>query len=124
MEAHNSQRVLLVDDEPALLVLLRRTVQRVRPDAIVVYASSVEMAEWQLRSTTVRLVFTDMRMGDDESGLRVLEVARELGVRAAVVTGCDDAFLNGRIADDVPVVRKQNMTSAQLRAIVEKAFVS
>jgi DNA-binding NtrC family response regulator len=84
-------RVLLVDDEPAILGALRRIVQKARPDAVVVYASDVATATWQLRTTAIRFVITDMRMGADQTaGWAVVEAAQKLGVAAVIITGNDE----------------------------------
>ena len=81
-------RVLLVDDEPAILGALRRIVQKARPDAVVVYASDVATATWQLQTTAIRFVITDMRMGKDhEGGWSVVEAAQALGVASVIITG-------------------------------------
>jgi DNA-binding NtrC family response regulator len=121
-----TQRVLLVDDEPALLGALRRVVERARPDAIVVYASDAATAEWQLETTAIRLVVTDMRMnGDDHAGLRVVAAAEAAGVPVAVLTGmeCLDS-LEDLVRRAIPLVQKRTMTSAGLAAIVAQAFAA
>lgn len=99
MGAPMTPRVLLVDDEPAILGALRRIVQKARPDAVVVYASDVAMATWQLHTTAIRFVITDMRMGaDEEAGWKVVEAALALNIPAAVITGSDDPETRRRAA--------------------------
>lgn len=116
-------RVLLVDDEPILLGPLRRLIQRVHPGALVVYASSPQMAEWQLRTTAIQLVVTDLRMGGDElAGMRVVEVAREVGVTVAVLTAADDATLAELRKAEYPVVSKRASITSAINEIVEHAF--
>lgn len=121
----HGHRVLLVDDEPALLVVLRRVVQRVRPDAVVVYASDAETAQWQLRSTSIRLVVTDMRMNDDDAaGLRVVDAARSAGVPVAVLTGASSKELEELQRQGVTVLQKCAATAARLAQLVEEAFAA
>lgn len=125
MSAH-THRVLLVDDEPALLSALRRVVERARPDAVVVYASDAETAIWQLETTAIRLVVTDMRMqGDPAAGWAVIQAARAAGVPVAVITGTTEPE---RLADllraSVPLMEKRTMSTDRLAAIVEQAFAA
>jgi DNA-binding NtrC family response regulator len=121
-----AHRVLLVDDEPALLSALRRVVERARPDAVVVYASDAETAIWQIETTAVRLVVTDMRMqGDPGAGWAVIHAARAAGVPVAVVTGTtDQARLADLVKASVPLMEKRTMTTEGLAAIVEDAFAA
>jgi DNA-binding NtrC family response regulator len=117
--------VLLVEDEPALLGALRRVLERARPDAVVVYAADATTAEWQLRSTTVRFVVTDLRMNsDDRAGMRVVDAACEAGVAVAVLTGTDSDELEELKRRNIPIVSKQKMTNARLAELVERAFVA
>lgn len=126
MSANTAHRVLLVDDEPALLSALRRVVERARPDAIVVYASDADTAIWQIETTAVRLVLTDMRMqGDPNAGWTVINAARAAGIQVAVVTGTDDP---DRLADlvraSVPLMEKRKMSTEKLAALVAEAFAA
>ncbi len=121
----SGHRVLLVDDEPALLGALRRVVSRACPGAIVVYAADAKTAEWQLRSTTVRFVVTDLRMHcDDSAGLRVVNAAKEAGVPVAVITGRDGQVLADLEARDVPIVRKHLLDTARLEELVAAALAA
>lgn len=116
-------RILLVDDEPVLLGPLRRWIQRSHPEALVVYASDPQLAEWQLRSTPIRLVVTDMRMHNDpEAGLRVVAAAREAGVPVVVLTGADDHELAKLAESGLPVISKRSSIAEQLSAIVERVL--
>ena len=121
-----THRVLLVDDEPALLSALRRVVERTRPDAIVVYASDAETAVWQIETTAIRLVITDMRMqGDLEAGWSVVNAARAAGVQVAVMTGTTDAAtLERLVRASVPLMEKHTMSTERLAALVEQAFAA
>ena len=119
----NVDRVLLVDDEPALLGPLRRLVQRAHPGALVVYASDPTTAEWQIRCTPIRLVVTDLRMNsDDRAGLRVVAAARAAGVSVAVLTGATDEEIAELTREGLPVVAKGRSTGTTLAQIVERAF--
>jgi DNA-binding NtrC family response regulator len=118
-------RVLLVDDEPVLLGAVRRVLERARPDAVVVYASDAATAEWQLRSTSVRLVVTDMKMAsDEEAGMRVVAAACDAGVPVAVLTGSDSPAIDALAKRNVTVIRKQTMTSATLADVINRAFAA
>jgi DNA-binding NtrC family response regulator len=121
----NTARVLLVDDEPILLGPLRRLIQRAHPEALVVYASDPSTAEWQIRSTPIRLVVTDMRMhSDSHAGLRVVAAAREAGVSVAVLTGADDDTLAELARGGFPVVSKRGSITDALSKIVDRAFAA
>lgn len=116
-------RILLVDDEPLLLTSIRRVLARVRPNAIVVYASSAEAAEWQLRCTTLKLVVTDMRMqADPRAGMRVVRAAREAKVPVAIMTSVDPVELVDLVGPDVEILAKGDMTVERLTNLVERAF--
>ena len=121
-----THRVLLVDDEPALLGARRRVVERACPAAVVVYASDAKTAIWQLQTTAIRLVVTDLRMhGDDNAGLSVVRAAKAAGVPVAIITGSEDASLLSEIvAAAVPVMQKRTMSSEKLAALVAATFAS
>lgn len=121
----NIDRILLVDDEPLLLGPLRRLIQRAHPNALVVYASDPAAAEWQLRSTAIRLVVTDMRMHSDEhAGRRVVAAAREAGVAVAVLTGASDSDLEDLVREGLEVVSKRGSITHALSEIVDRAFAA
>lgn len=121
----NIDRVLLVDDEPVLLGALRRLIQRTHPQALVVYASDARSAEWQLRSTAIRLVVTDMRMhADEHAGLLVIAAARQAGVAVAVLTGASDEQLAELALTGVTVVSKRGSITRALSEIVDRAFAA
>ena len=119
-----SHRVLLVDDEPALLSALRRVVERAKPDAVVVYASDAATAVWQLETTAIRLVLTDLSMqGDDKAGWSVVNAARAAGVTVAVITGTTNPEeLEALVRASVPLVEKRFLSTAKLTELVEEAF--
>lgn len=118
-----SQRVLLVDDEPRLLATLRRVIEKICPATIVIYASDLATAEWQLRSTTVRLVFTDLYMANNQPrGLKVIAIARELGIPVAVVTGAEGKVVDDLIAANVKVISKSRLNMEELGAVLRGAL--
>lgn len=120
-----TDRVLLVDDEPILLGPLRRLIQRAHPEALVVYASDPEMAAWQLRSTPIRLVVTDMRMNSDlHAGLKVVAAAREAGVAVVVLTGAADDEIAEMARGGFPVLSKRGSLSQTLAKTVDEAFAA
>jgi DNA-binding NarL/FixJ family response regulator len=118
-------RVLLVDDEPAILGALRRIVQKARPDAVVVYASDVATATWQLRTTAIRFVITDMRMGaDHDAGWAVVDAARKLDVAAVIITGNDDAATSERAKRLGVRLLHKPVNAAALAKMVEEVFAT
>jgi DNA-binding NtrC family response regulator len=121
-----THRVLLVDDEPALLGALRRVVERSHPKALVVYASDPSTAVWQIETTALRLVVTDMRMqGDCGAGWAVIHAARAAGIPVVVLTGTEEPGMLADIARSaVPLVQKQRMSTEQLASIVERALAA
>lgn len=121
-----THRVLLVDDEPALLGALRRVVERSHPKALVVYAADPATAVWQIETTALRLVVTDMRMqGDRDAGWAVINAARAAGIPVCVLTGADEEDLLQALAQSaVPLVQKQRMSTEKLAAIVEQALAA
>ena len=119
----SGKRVLLVDDEPALLMVLRRAVEQAYPDAMVVYASDAATAEWQLQSTSIRLVFTDLNMQHDEhAGVRVVEAAQNANIPVAVITGAVGEVVDALEARGVEVIPKHRLSAKRLGAIVAAAF--
>lgn len=119
----DSHRVLLVDDEPMLLGVVRRIVEARRPDARVVYACDAATAEWQLKSTSIRLVVTDLRMNADErAGLKVVEAARRAGVPVVILSGAGAAVLEELAALDITVVAKDDRMTEHLATLVARAF--
>jgi DNA-binding NtrC family response regulator len=124
-QAHDVKRVLLVDDEPAVFPLVRRVVERAHPGAVVVYASDLASAEWQLRSTAVRLVLTDMSLvGDGEGGLKVVALATELGIPVAVITAGQAPALQEVRQRGVAIIKKEDMSSGELARLVADAFAT
>jgi DNA-binding NarL/FixJ family response regulator len=118
-------RVLLVDDEPAILGALRRIVQKARPDAIVVYASDVATATWQLRTTAIRFVITDMKMGgDDAAGWAVVDAARKLDVAAVIITGNDETATVDRARRLGVRLLHKPVNAPALAKMVEEVFAT
>lgn len=124
----DTHRILLVDDEPALLGALRRMIERARPDAIVVYASDADSAIWQLETTALRFVLTDLKMqGNASAGWAVVDAARRAGVPIVILSGSvetpeDEAQPNELERASVPRVSKAALNGARLSALVEQAF--
>ena len=124
--SRKTHRVLLVDDEPALLGVLRRVVERACPDAVVVYASDAKTAIWQLQTTAIRLVVTDLRMhGDDNAGMSVVRAAKAAGVPVAIITGTERADEIAELVEPaVPVMLKRTMSSEKLAALIADTFAA
>lgn len=77
-----SQRILLVDDEPAILLTLKAILE-MNGFNVVTAASSAE-AKLRLQADSYHLVITDMKMESDTSGFDVVRFARQQQYRPAV----------------------------------------
>jgi DNA-binding response OmpR family regulator len=69
------RRILLVDDEPAILLTLRAILEM--NGFAVDTASSAKEAEKNLRNGVFEMVITDMRMDNETSGYDVIRTARQ-----------------------------------------------
>ena len=76
------RRILLVDDEPAILLTLKALLEIHGFD--VETANSARDAKSKLRSSTFVMVITDMRMENDEAGLEVARAAKKAAYEPAV----------------------------------------
>ncbi len=92
-------RILVVDDNPSALYMLRRTLEAM--DFEVDTADSLEEALRALPEAAYRAVLTDLRLGGDERtlGLEIVAAARAVHPQATVVvlTG----FGNPAVMDQV-----------------------
>ena len=96
MEVHTQPRLLVVDDEETMRVLLTRTLKRAGyPDVIT--AASTEEARERLTAESVDLVLTDMQMPGG-SGLGLLEYVHNVmpGTATMMITVADDPVLADR----------------------------
>ena len=69
------RRILLVDDEVAILLALKAILE-INGFAVET-AASVREAKAKLRTSTFHMVISDLRMEDDASGLEVLRAAKK-----------------------------------------------
>ncbi len=76
------RRILLVDDEPAILLTLKALLEIHGFD--VETASSARDAKAKLRTSTFHMVITDMRMENEEAGLEVARAAKKAEYQPAV----------------------------------------
>ncbi|HWF67811.1 MAG TPA: response regulator [Acidobacteriaceae bacterium] len=76
------RRILLVDDEPAILLTLKALLDIHGFD--VETASSARDAKAKLRNSTFHMVITDMRMENNEAGLEVARAAKAAEYQPAV----------------------------------------
>jgi len=76
------RRILLVDDEPAILLTLKALLEINGFD--VETASSARDAKAKLRASIFHMVITDMRMENDEAGLEVARAAKKAEYQPAV----------------------------------------
>jgi DNA-binding response OmpR family regulator len=76
------RRILLVDDEPAILLTLKALLEIHGFD--VETSSSARDAKAKLRGSTFHMVITDMRMENDQAGLEVARAAKKAAYQPAV----------------------------------------
>jgi DNA-binding response OmpR family regulator len=76
------RRILLVDDEPAILLTLKALLEIHGFD--VETATSARDAKSKLRTSTFVMVITDMRMENDQAGLEVTRAAKAAPYQPAV----------------------------------------
>ena len=77
-----SQRILLVDDEPAILLTLKAILE-MKGFEVVTATSSAE-AKLRLEADSYHLVITDMKMENETSGFDVVRFAKQQQYRPAV----------------------------------------
>ena len=97
----NQREVLVVDDDAAIRRLL---VRELSPSFQVVLASTLAEAMSALneRGKSLAAIVTDKDLGSGQSGLAILEAARERGLRCARVLvsgGADDELAARLVAD-------------------------
>ena len=115
------RRILLVDDEPAILLTLKALLDIHGFE--VETASSARDAKAKLRSSVFHMVITDMRMENDEAGLEVARAAKKAEYQPAVALLTafptnDDAWRNEG-ADEVLVKpMNSNALIRQLEALL------
>jgi DNA-binding NtrC family response regulator len=122
---NDHHRILLVDDEPLLLATLRRHIERICPEATVVYALNPQSAVWQLENTSVAMVFTDMRMGGvDDAGWIVGDAADRASVPVVVLTGDVEAAVARapRSRREVDMRRKDSIGREHIAALLQPAL--
>ncbi|HVC89138.1 MAG TPA: response regulator [Acidobacteriaceae bacterium] len=76
------RRILLVDDEPAILLTLKALLEIHGFE--VETATSARDAKSKLRSSSFAMVITDMRMENDQAGLEVARAAKKASYQPAV----------------------------------------
>jgi len=76
------QRILLVDDELAILLTLKAVLEIHGFD--VETAASAREAKSKLKANTYHMVITDMRMENESAGLEVVEAAKKAPYNPAV----------------------------------------
>src|SRR5918993_1409466 len=81
-------RVLVVDDEPALVELVAEVVRTMNPDVRVLTAATLAEAEKVLNSQDVQVLVTDVHLPDgDGTALLPILRSRQPTARAIVITG-------------------------------------
>jgi DNA-binding response OmpR family regulator len=87
------RRVLLVDDEPAILLTMRAILEMNGFE--VVTAASATEAKLRLEADRYHLVLTDLKMENETSGFEVVRSAREQQYRPAVAILTAFPYLGG-----------------------------
>ena len=115
------RRILLVDDEPAILLTLKALLEIHGFE--VETATSARDAKSKLRSSSFVMVITDMRMENDQAGLEVARAAKKAQYQPAVALltafpTSDDAWRDDG-ADEM-LVKPMNSTALiqQLEALL------
>jgi DNA-binding response OmpR family regulator len=115
------RRILLVDDEPAILLTVKALLEIHGFE--VETATSARDAKSKLRSSSFVMVITDMRMESDQAGLEVTRAAKEAPYQPAVALltafpMSDDAWRDDG-ADEM-LVKPMNSTALiqQLEALL------
>ena len=115
------RRILLVDDEPAILLTLKALLEIHGFE--VETATSARDAKSKLRSSSFVMVITDMRMENDQAGLEVARAAKKAQYQPAVALltafpMSDDAWRDDG-ADEM-LVKPMNSTALiqQLEALL------
>ncbi|GAC1597284.1 MAG: hypothetical protein NVS3B20_20100 [Polyangiales bacterium] len=126
MKTTMTNRVLLVDDEPALLSALRRAIEKTLPDSVVVFAGEAKTAVWQIETTSICLVVTDMRMqGDSQAGWTVVRAAQSAGIPVIVISGMTEtAELESVAHEAIPMIEKRNFSPEKLAALIVTALAA
>ncbi len=99
------RRILLVDDEVAVLLTLKAVLEISGFD--VDTATSAREGKSRIRHREYEMIITDMRMEDEYAGREVIEAAREAAYRPAIALltafPVDDESLNAMGADKMLV---------------------
>ena len=82
VESFMKRRILLVDDEMAILLTLKAVLEM--NDFEVETAASAREARAKLRNSTFHMVITDMRMENETAGLEVVRAAKQAAYQPAV----------------------------------------
>jgi DNA-binding NtrC family response regulator len=113
------QKVLIVDDDPALLEALERSFRDAGED--VVAHDSFEEARKTLRTTSFDALITDVRLGAF-NGLQLAVMARDAHpeIRLIVFSGFDDPVLRSDAEHIGAVYLVKPVTSSQLLEILRR----
>ncbi len=113
------QKILIVDDDPALLEALERAFRDAGED--VVAHGSFEEARKALRTTSFDALITDVRLGAF-NGLQLAVMARDAHpeIRLIVFSGFDDPVLRSDAEHIGAVYLVKPVTSSQLLEILRR----
>lgn len=113
------QKILIVDDDPALLEALERAFRDAGED--VVARGSFEDARKALRTTSFDALITDVRLGAF-NGLQLAVMARDAhpDIRLIVFSGFDDPVLRSDAEQIGAVYLVKPVTSSQLLEILRR----
>ncbi|MCL4302307.1 MAG: response regulator [Anaerolineae bacterium] len=98
MNANGYKRILIVDDEEGIRLLLKRILTTQKPDYQVVTASDGHTAMGRLRQQGFDLVLTDWRMGDMD-GLELAKAIQDISPNTQILlmTGSATSELDGAV---------------------------
>lgn len=115
------RRILLVDDEPAILLTLKALLEIHGFE--VETATSARDAKSKLRSSSFVMVITDMRMESDQAGLEVTRAAKAAPYQPAVALltaypTSDDAWRGDGVDEVLVKPMNSNALIQQLEALL------
>lgn len=122
------KRVLIVDDEPAMVSALRRVMRRVAPDLVIDSETDPVLALVRVRRTAYALVISDLRMPElDGVGLLAFVATLQPGAVRVLLTASGELDDARRAINEAGVFRylakpwDERALVSQLRAALAAA---
>lgn len=117
------RRILLVDDEPAILLTLKAVLEL--HDFVVDTAATAREARSRIRTHHYHMVITDMRMESEKAGLDVVKAAKAAPYQPAVAMLTAFPFADGELhqsGTDKMLVKPMNIKDLVMQ--IEALLVS